>query len=297
MLPSNNQPHCLPPTHCLAQVVDLRANLERKGQRLYVALGRPETVIPDLVGSGSPPTTVFGSAEPCSDEKKEAAALAAALKPLGVPVELVWQRTMFLPDDLPAGLGSDGMPDKFTPWKMKLEKSSAAVRPPWSPPPTLPSPFAPAGSAATSDAAAGFSYVPTLADLGFPDGQPSDDGGAMADDAAGRFRGGETAALKRLQDWMFEQDKLKTYFEIRNGMLGQGYSTKFSPWLATGCLSPRHVYAECQRYEAERVKNKSTYWLVFEYGPPWAWFAAPFPWALPFHRLAIHAPAKAVCPS
>jgi len=32
----------------------------------------------------------------------------------------------------------------------------------------------------------------------------------------------------------------------------------------TGCLSPRYVFAECQRYEAERVKNKSTYWLVFE---------------------------------
>lgn len=31
-----------------------------------------------------------------------------------------------------------------------------------------------------------------------------------------------------------------------------------------GCLSPRFVYAECKRYEEQRVKNKSTYWLVFE---------------------------------
>eukprot|EP00501_MAST-03F_sp_TOSAG23-6_P002545 GSMAST32.ASY1.ANO1.2684.1 assembled CDS len=43
-------------------------------------------------------------------------------------------------------------------------------------------------------------------------------------------------------------------------MLGQSYSSKFSPWLATGCLSPRFVY-HCKRYEAHRVKNKSTYWL------------------------------------
>ena len=47
-------------------------------------------------------------------------------------------------------------------------------------------------------------------------------------------------------------------------MLGGDYSTKFSPWLAHGFLSPRFVAAECRRYESERVANKSTYWVVFE---------------------------------
>ena len=41
-------------------------------------------------------------------------------------------------------------------------------------------------------------------------------------------------------------------------------STKFAPWLALGCVSPRRIYSECKRYEAERVENKSTYWVVFE---------------------------------
>ena len=31
-----------------------------------------------------------------------------------------------------------------------------------------------------------------------------------------------------------------------------------------GALSPRYVYAEIVRYEAQRTKNKSTEWLVFE---------------------------------
>ena len=48
------------------------------------------------------------------------------------------------------------------------------------------------------------------------------------------------------------------------GLLGADYSSKLSPWLANGCVSPRHVAAECAKYEATRVKNKSTYWLVFE---------------------------------
>jgi deoxyribodipyrimidine photo-lyase len=78
------------------------------------------------------------------------------------------------------------------------------------------------------------------------------------------FVGGETAALARLNGWVWERDCLKDYFNTRNGMLGADYSSKFSAWLASGCLSPRLIAAECQRYEAERVANKSTYWLVFE---------------------------------
>lgn len=53
-----------------------------------------------------------------------------------------------------------------------------------------------------------------------------------------------------------------TYFDTRNGMLGPDYSTKFSPWLAAGCLSPRTVAAEIGKYEKQRTSNKSTYWRV-----------------------------------
>jgi hypothetical protein len=58
--------------------------------------------------------------------------------------------------------------------------------------------------------------------------------------------------------------RAQDYFETRNGMAGADYSSKFSAWLAHGCISPRFVHAEAQRYERERVKNKSTYWLTFE---------------------------------
>lgn len=52
---------------------------------------------------------------------------------------------------------------------------------------------------------------------------------------------------------------------MQNGMLGEGYSSKLSPWLALGCISPRRIWSEAQRYETERrIKNKSTYWLIFE---------------------------------
>ncbi|HOZ88552.1 MAG TPA: FAD-binding domain-containing protein, partial [Bacteroidia bacterium] len=46
--------------------------------------------------------------------------------------------------------------------------------------------------------------------------------------------------------------------------IGGDYSSKFSPWLAMGCLSPREIYYELKKYEAEFSANDSTYWLIFE---------------------------------
>lgn len=50
----------------------------------------------------------------------------------------------------------------------------------------------------------------------------------------------------------------------RNGLLGADYSSKLSPWLAFGNVSPRTVAAEVARYEAAAGANESTYWLLFE---------------------------------
>jgi deoxyribodipyrimidine photo-lyase len=78
------------------------------------------------------------------------------------------------------------------------------------------------------------------------------------------FKGGEESALKRLQHYLWDTDGIQDYKETRNGMLVFDDSSKFSPWLALGCLSPRKIYWEIQSYEEDRVKNESTYWLIFE---------------------------------
>jgi deoxyribodipyrimidine photo-lyase len=57
---------------------------------------------------------------------------------------------------------------------------------------------------------------------------------------------------------------LRSYKETRNGMLNTDDSSKLSPWLSLGCLSPRYVFEEVGRYETKRIKNDSTYWLIFE---------------------------------
>ena len=78
------------------------------------------------------------------------------------------------------------------------------------------------------------------------------------------FEGGEAHGLERVRNWIHEGDHLKSYKETRNGLLGEAYSSKFSPWLATGALSSRTVSEETFAYEEKRLANESTYWLRFE---------------------------------
>ncbi|MEZ5174229.1 MAG: DASH family cryptochrome [Bacteroidia bacterium] len=78
------------------------------------------------------------------------------------------------------------------------------------------------------------------------------------------FKGGETAAAKRLNYYLFESRRIETYKETRNGLLGTDYSSGLSPWLANGCLSVKETLLNIKQYEKEVLANESTYWLVFE---------------------------------
>lgn len=79
----------------------------------------------------------------------------------------------------------------------------------------------------------------------------------------GLFNGGESSAKQHLINY-FQRGLASTYKETRNGLDGMDYSTKFSPWLANGCLSPRQVLTELHRYEQQVERNESTYWIYFE---------------------------------
>jgi deoxyribodipyrimidine photo-lyase len=77
------------------------------------------------------------------------------------------------------------------------------------------------------------------------------------------FKGGEIAGVRHMQKY-FQSDLPSTYKQTRNGLDGMDYSTKFSPWLAQGCLSARRIIHRLNQYEDEVVSNDSTYWIYFE---------------------------------
>ena len=91
---------------------------------------------------------------------------------------------------------------------------------------------------------------------------PVSDSRTSSDRAVMQFNGGEEAALSRLSTYMWSGNAFENYKETRNQLLGEDYSSKLSPWLANGCLSPRHVYHEVRRFEKEKLENESTRWLV-----------------------------------
>lgn len=81
---------------------------------------------------------------------------------------------------------------------------------------------------------------------------------------SGLFEGGEVAGRERLLDYVFERRHVLRYEQTRNGLLSADDSSRFSPWLAHGCLSVRRVWSEIERFEAEVEANGSTRWLKLE---------------------------------
>lgn len=78
------------------------------------------------------------------------------------------------------------------------------------------------------------------------------------------FRGGESSGLQRLDEYFSNPHLAKTYKKTRNGMIDFNDSTKFSPWLAQGCLSAKMIYSKLKEFEEKHGANESTYWIWFE---------------------------------
>lgn len=235
----------------MESVADLRDSLRQRGLDLIVRQGKPEDIVPSIAKSIGA-HTVFAHRETCSEETAVERGVAkglANLEGLGVRLDLIWGGTLYHLDDLP--FSSAELPDIYTQFRKGVEYN-CKVRPALK----MPAQMGPLPES-LSEKIGGSGDVPTMADLGLKYREQSPLG-------VMHFEGGETAALARLQDYFWKKDQLKVYKETRNGMLGADYSTKFSPWLAHGCLSPRTIHDEVKRYESERVANDSTYWVLFE---------------------------------
>jgi deoxyribodipyrimidine photo-lyase len=74
----------------------------------------------------------------------------------------------------------------------------------------------------------------------------------------------ENQGMARLNHYLWKTHGIQNYKETRNGLIRFDDSSKFSPWLNMGMISPRSVYYELKKYETEVCENESTYWLFFE---------------------------------
>ncbi len=224
----------------LESLLDLKDALASKGLGMHVRYGNAAEVLLDLCQAYQI-KKVYAQQLPGWEEQKLEKEVAEALLKNGIELILHANHTLINPLELPFTLPR--LPEIFTEFRKKVERESKIV-----------SDIGDLNTFTGSSSSSG-----TFACDFWPETEQKLDKRSVLP-----FVGGERAGLARLQEYIWEGDHLKNYKETRNGLLGANYSSKFSPWLALGCVSPRRIYAEIKRYEQKRVSNASTYWLYFE---------------------------------
>lgn len=226
--------------HRMAFLLDTLADLQQRyaalGSGIHFVVGRPEEVLPALARQLGA-QAVYASTEHTTEEDEAEDALVAALGPQ-VPLRRFDTLTLVHPNDLPIPLRN--LPYSFSKFRFDVF-SKMGVRPPLPAPrrlPKLPEGFMPAP-------------LPNAELIAAKLGQPSlvrirpDRRSALP-----ALGGGETAGLARLHDYAVERHLIGRYDDTRNQMLGEAFSTKFSPWLANGSLSARQIWAAIDDYDA-----------------------------------------------
>ena len=213
---------------------------KKQGTELLILQGKPEEIISQLILNYSVAELSFATAI-ASEELAQEHVVEQALNAEKISIFKFYDDFLIHPDDLFC-LPSQ-VPDVFTNFRKQVE-ANLIIRPPFK--------------------------------QDFPKGYPHHEQGISLEQllhhenvllnprSAFPFGGGEQQAQKRIQDYFFSNKFILQYKETRNGLLGADYSTKFSPWLALGAVSPRQIYAELKKFEQQYGANESTYWLVFE---------------------------------
>ena len=227
----------------LESLRDLKKSLRKRGSDLMVRTGRPEDVLTELTQEYQA-SWVFCNRERMQEELDAQNKVEAALWTIGREVYYSRGKLLYYTADLPFPITQT--PDVFTTFRKETERITKVRQP-------LPTPSKIPGAEGPVD----YGTIPEASDFGIPPA-PRDERSAID------WRGGETAGLDRLAYYLFDSHAIATYKETRNGLIGSGYSTKFSAWLAAGCLSPKRIYWEVKAYEDKNGANDSTYWVIFE---------------------------------
>ena len=222
-------------------IKELQLNLEKNNITLLVYYESPEKKICEICSEFSI-GSIYAQKEWTTQEVDENNAIK---KTLSSDIKLIEDYDQFLyhPDSVTKDFSN--IPTVFSVFRKTLEKTvkidseKSFVQ------------------TSTTNRVENLTKIPTIENLGFEDFTTSTK-------TAFPFLGGENEALKRLDRYFFKTKKVAFYKKTRNGLIGEDYSTKFSPWLANGSLSARTIYWKIKEFEDEFGANQSTYWVIFE---------------------------------
>jgi deoxyribodipyrimidine photo-lyase len=145
--------------------------------------------------------------------------------------------TLYLESDLPFSLAD--LPSTFTPFQKKIRAKNTGFRSP------LPE----------------FSRI---SDISLTPNLPETTASLEMQGRTFRFPGGERSAILRMQEYFWKSRAALHYHETRNGLLARDDSSKLSPYLAQGCISPREVFTEMLKLKEKEGPSKGLDALLYE---------------------------------
>ncbi|KAK9057246.1 hypothetical protein SSX86_022081 [Deinandra increscens subsp. villosa] len=242
----------------IESVSNLRKNLQARGSDLIIRVGKPETVLAELVKQIGA-EAVYAHREVSHDEVRGEAKIETALKDEGVEVKYYWGSTLYHIDDLPFKL--EEMPTNYGGFRERVK--GLTVRK------TIQALDQLRGLPAGGDVEPG--EIPSLGDLGL---NPTATMNQAKVSGNASLVGGESEALERLQKFASEC-KAQPAKDGSNdsSIYGANFSCKISPWLAMGCLSPRSMFDELKKSASRTISAASNQkdggdsgmnWLMYE---------------------------------
>ena len=216
-------------------LIDLHSKIKSYDGYLNIYFDSPENIIPDLVKKYEV-DCIYHLEDTTSEELKQLENIKKKL-PEDTKIKSYWGNTLFHIDDLPFKV--EKTPDVFTFFRKSLyscktrEELNLNLK----------------------------KLNKTINDVDNIEEVQNKDSKIKCNVA---FEGGETKAWERLNYYFYKKKLLSVYKKTRNGLLGDDYSSKFSPYLAFGNISSKSIQHEIDNYEKTIEKNDSTYWMFFE---------------------------------
>ncbi|GGP65025.1 cryptochrome DASH [Shewanella algicola] len=214
--------------------------LNQYGQQLHIVYAQAQRCLPHLINTHDI-TRVYRSHHSGADER---AAWQAIQQQCATDIEFVscTTQTLFDLPQLPFEL--DALPPSFSQFKKRIKDShfdAAKEQISWLPPMVV------------------LQSQDTLLQswLSYPAWLP------QTHMLSNVFCGGEAQGLLQLDSY-FSSNLAHSYKIVRNELAGWEHSTKFSPWLANGCLSARQVVSALRQFESQHGANESSQWIEYE---------------------------------
>ncbi|MEL7117856.1 MAG: DASH family cryptochrome, partial [Bacteroidota bacterium] len=228
----------------IESVKNLKASLKALNSDLLVRVGKPEEILFKLANQAKS-SWIFCNRERTPQEVAVQDGLEQKLWTIGQELRYSRGKMLYYTADLPFPVTHT--PDTFSQFRKEVERYIEIRKP-------LPRP---AKSFNPLTVALDYGKIPSLQDFELEEIEKDER-------AVINHIGGESVALDRLNEYVWNTEAIKNHKDSRSNIQGVNSSSKFSAWLAQGCLSPKMIYHEIKKFEAQYGAKKSVYSLFYD---------------------------------